>query len=469
MAQRLFPPFHQFLDDTPEALEGYRVFFYEAGTTDKLDTYRDSTLDTENDNPMTLNSAGRLPYAVFGQNRDYKVVIALPAADDPNDPPTSIVLSADPVRSNDLTTFMELKVGSGAPTGVVSGTAGSAGVLPTGYWDYTNSIEYRCTTTGDEASALWTALNASAASPSVPTPQGRLTLTSGMPLIASDVLSATALYYTPDSGNLAPIYNGATFTPTEFSELTLTLASQHALSTIYDVFIFSNAGVLTLVTGPAWSVSTAGSGARGTGASTTQLARVKGLYTNAVAMSGRNGATTYSVGANLATYLGSIFIDGSAGQVTDHVSWGQNRKRGVWNAFNKRNLILQGGTSGSWTYNTNAIRASNNDSANKLTVFCGLPDEQVQASFLQLISSTSGNDQRPLSGMGWNSTTTLIGTGAEARSGEGNPQVVTVRSEYDAAPFIGINNIQAIENGAVGGGTFYGTQAKMLLKAVWRG
>jgi hypothetical protein len=73
---------------------------------------------------------------------------------------------------------------------------------------------------------------------------------------------------------------------------------------------FSNSGVPTIVTGPSWSAGTAGSitagsCARGTGAGGTALSRVSGIYTNAVQITGRNGSTTYTIAANLATYLGS--------------------------------------------------------------------------------------------------------------------------------------------------------------------
>ena len=144
---------------------------------------------------------------------------------------------------------------------------------------------------------------------------------------AADVASATSVYYTPFTGTLVPIYNGSQFIPTAFTELTLTLVASHALSTLYDVFVFSDSGTLRLVTGPAWSNSGAGAGARGSGAGTTELSRLNGFWVNTVSMTARNGATTYSVAANRGTYVGSIFIDsGAAGQVTCHRAWGQSRK-----------------------------------------------------------------------------------------------------------------------------------------------
>src|SRR2546430_11194181 len=86
----------------------------------------------------------------------------------------------------------------------------------------------------------------------------------------------------------------------------VTLNPTHPASNIYDVFVFKGAGIPTIGTGPAWNTATAGSGARGTGAGTTELTRaVGGLWTNAFAMTARNGATTYAVNVNQGTYVGS--------------------------------------------------------------------------------------------------------------------------------------------------------------------
>lgn len=178
-------------------------------------------------------------------------------------------------------------------------------------------------------------VNSTSAAAIVPAPQGYLTPTSGTPIITSDVISNTSLVYTPYLGNLVPIYSGTSFVPTVFSELTLTLTSSQAASTLYDVFIFNNSGALTLVTGPAWSNSTAGSCSRGTGAGTTQISKLSGIWVNTVSMTGRNSSNTYTIPANQATYLGSIFIDGTAGQITLHRSYGQSRKWAIWNAYNR--------------------------------------------------------------------------------------------------------------------------------------
>lgn len=473
MSGRFSDPFIQYLDSTPNVRSSARLFFYENNSSTKLDTYptlADRIAGTNaNSNPITLNSTGYPDVGIFLKNQAYTVKLAPSGSDDP---PTSPIWTANDVYGTDLSTVTQTKVGSGAPTGVVAGTAGSSGVLPTLYWDYTNSILYVCTTTGDAASAAWTALNASSATPAVPPPQGYLTLVSGTPVITSDQSAKTAVFYTPDKGNLIPIYNGSKFTPTEFSELTLTLVSSHVASTLYDIFVWSESGVITIGTGPAWSTSTAGSGARGTGASTTELTRINGLLVNAVSMTTRNSSTTYTVGANRGTYVGSIFMDGTNGQVTCHRSFGQSRKWGLWNAYNQRRITLQAGdATASWTYGTATIRASNNDSTNRATIFFGLADGPVEILASQTIEGNSTGDEGGRVGIGINSTTAFSGlAGRNFLTGSDGVQgFATVTARHGTVPAIGIHNIQFLEIADSGTVQFNGGNDDMLLTASWDG
>ena len=475
MAALLFNPVFQFVNSAGAPYAGGSLTFYQTSSSIPLDTYpTDDLTGSPNANPVTLNSAGWPDVEIFLQNRPYKVVL--------KDSSGSEIWTRDPVYGTDFGSVVITKENAGSPNGVVAGTAASSGVLPTFCWDRTNSILYVCTTTGNAATAVWTALNASSATPVVVPPQGYLStvVTNGNPILTADSTSATSVLYAPFQGNLVPVNNGARFVPTEFAELTLTLHSSHAANTIYDVFAFSNAGVVTLVTGPAWNVSTAGSGARGTGPSTTQISRVAGYWVNAVQIAGRNGSTTHTIGANLATYLGSIFIDGSAGQVTQHVAFGQNRKWGVWNAYNRQPLFLQAGdATASWTYNSATVRQSNGAAGNKLTVFSGLAEEPFDCRFaqkVQLFSSTGITEVQI--GIGVNATNAYSGragdhmvqqtNGGATHSGNGTPS-----ASHIVAPALGIQSINACEScpnltGGAPTAAFFGGNDDMLLTAAWR-
>lgn len=315
-------------------------------------------------------------------------------------------------------------------------------------------------------------------------PQGYLTLASDTVNIvpSSDVTSATSVFYSPDTGNLCPIYNGTNTILQSFAQQTLTLVANHLASTIYDVFAFMNSGVFTIGTGPAWNNSGAGTGARGTGGGTTELQRTNGILTNKNIMTLRNGATTYSnIAAGQCTYLGSIFIDSVAGQITCHVSYGQSRKWGVWSAYNRRPIRLKAGDStANWTIGTGP-RAANNNSANSLTTFTGLAEEQLDLKMIvhtRMQFSGSAQDSVTEMGIGYNSTTAFSGIagflGYQTPTISGGTAQIEGNNvaNFLAVPALGINTVTAVESlAATGGSTFsaFGTETHMLLSAQWRG
>jgi hypothetical protein len=478
MANRFYSPNQQLADNTGAPYAGGSLAFYASGTSTPLATYSDSALTIANTNPVILDSAGRAGN-IFLQNLAYKVVLS--------DVNSNVIWTDDPVYSSDYSARAKLLTGSGSPNGNTAGTAGSAGIGADTYWDSTNNILYVCTTTGNAASAVWTAVNASTAASVVPPPLGYLTPTSGVPIINAGYgtgeinTAATTIYYTPYLGNLVPIYNGSSFVPTTFSELILTLSSSHAASNIYDVFVFNNSGVPTLVTGPSWSAGTggsitAGSCARGTGAGGAALSRVNGLYTNAVQFTGRNGATTYTINASLATYLGSIFIDGANGQVSLHRTYGQSRKWGISNAYNRVPVYLKGGDgTASWPY-TSTIRVANGNINNNLSVFNGLPEEVISASYQSNVSASPGSGQNTTAQVLIGFNTQASGAGKNGQSSFNNGNVnsdsisFNLSATYKAAPILGVNIIYALEsgNGSTAATTFFGTEGNMLLTADWR-
>lgn len=302
-------------------------------------------------------------------------------------------------------------------------------------------------------------------------PQGYLTLvptaTDGVNVApGSDQSAKTAVYYRPDTGELVPVPDGTNITVRQFSELTLTLASQHLASNLYDVFLFNDAGTLRIGTGPAWSTPTAGSGARGTGAGTTELTRLKGLLVNAVAITARNGASTYSVAASAGLYLGTLFMDGTNGQITCHVSVGQSRKWGVWNAYNKRGIQLKvTDTTASWTGSA-GWRQSNGASGNKATTLCGIAESPISVGFKQNMQQTVANSQTAVTiGIGVNSTSSASGkTAPLALTSNGSvTQTICAEARHGVAPAIGIQNINCLENGVTtpGNTTLYGGEDDM--------
>lgn len=464
MAGRFVTPFSQFLDSTPEVRSGAQLFFYAAGTSTKLNTYSDRNLTSPNTNPVVLNSAGYPAVDIYLQDLDYKVVLA-PSTD--SDPPSSPIWTADYVNARDSKLIAKTLTGSGSPNGAVAGTAGSSSILPDFYWDFTNSILYVCTTTGTSSTAVWTAVNASTAASVTPLPGGYLTPTSGTAIITTDVTAGTSFYYTPFRSNVVPIYNGSSFSPIVFSELTLTLTASQVANSIYDVFVFSNSGVLTLVVGPAWSVVTAGSGARGTGASTTQLTLVNGIYVNAVQMSAKNGASTYTVGANLATYVGSVLIDGTNGQISLTRTWGQSRRWALWNAYNRVPICMAAGNSSATftTANFTPHQVSANDTA---VTLCGLAEEIISVSYFQAIAVAAPATDQANFGIGWNSTSAYSGQRALFNSSAAN-SYSGLGANYVSPPTLGRNDANLLIAATGTQITFSGNQNNMQLLVTYRG
>lgn len=485
MANRLINSRPQFWSSTAP-YNGGKLYFYASGTSTPLDTFNNPDLAVAHTNsqPVVLNSAGRPSVDIWLQDLSYKVTLT-----DSND---VVIWTCDPVYSSDVSTVAQFYSIAGTPNGNLAGTAGSSGVPADSAWDITNNVLYVCTTSGTSSTAVWTAVNASSATPAVMQPQGRLTLTSATPVLAADVASSASVFYTPYMGNLVPLYSGAAMIPTTFAELTLTLnATPHVANGIYDVFVFSNSGVVTIATGPIWTTLTAGAGARGAGAGTTQLSRVAGFLVNTVSMTAKNGATSYTIAANRGTYLGSIYIDGTAAQVTCHLAYGQNRKWGVWNAYNRVPVVLQGGDpAASWAYQTATVRASNATPAalttnnanfgsgttcNALTVFSGLAEEDVNIQFSQRVqlAVATGTGCSTINGIGYNSITVMSGSQGTKSFTNTTATTLTVSdiilAHYLAAPLLGTNQVFALENAAaVATDTWFGTEASMKLTATWR-
>lgn len=361
---------------------------------------------------------------------------------------------------------------AGNPNGHVAGTAASVNTPASVIFDYTNLVLYVCTTTGDAASALWTNVVASGAP--LPTPQGYLTPVSNTPIIASDSIAATAVYYTPYKGAWAAVHNGSAIIAYQFSQLQLTLTTSQAASNIYDVFLAYNGGTPVIGTGPSWAAGsggsvTAGSCVRGTGAGGTSINRASpsGLWVNTVSMSliwnTGSGNTTITVGVGQGIYLGSLFIDGTAGQITCHRGFGQSRKWSVYNAYNQ-NLItlLTGDSTASWPYASAPVRASNGSSSNNATPFMGLADGEVEVNFTQYINANGGTT---IAGIGWNATNAFSGTVATMTS-----VAASVPARYTATPALGINIAYCCEQFVTGSSaTYNGTQANMCMETQWWG
>jgi hypothetical protein len=185
-------------------------------------------------------------------------------------------------------------------------------------------------------------LNTDIASAFAQVGHGRLTLATGEPvLVAADVAGATTIYFTPYKGNMISLYDGSSWAAYSFNELSLALGTL-TTNTNYDVFIYNNAGTLTLELSAAWV-----SGSTRTDAITLQ----NGIFV-------KSGATTRR-------YLGTFRT------TTALTTEDSQTKRLLWNVENQIVRRAYKQVSGSHVY-TGGWRIYNGDATAKIDVVVGV-------------------------------------------------------------------------------------------------
>ncbi len=205
-------------------------------------------------------------------------------------------------------------------------------------------------------------------------PNGRLTLTTAVPVTTADVTAAGTLYYTPYQGNQIPLYNGTSWEMFVFAELSIAVPA--VATQVYDVFVDYNAGtpILALV---AWTNDT----------------------TRATALTLQDGVLV-KTGATGQRYVGTVRTV-AASQLNDSLLL-----RHVWNYYNRvpRPLEVTDATA-SWTYTTATVRQARGSAANQVDVVIGVQEALLDLDlFANGINDTGGTDQSV--GIGEDSTTT---------------------------------------------------------------
>lgn len=247
--------------------------------------------------------------------------------------------------------------------------------------------------------------------------EGRLTTESGVPLSTTNMANRSTLYFTPYMGNLCSVYNGTTWTMVQFVEQSLALSGLTA-GRNYDIFVYSNAGTLTIDTPVAWTNDFTRA---------TALALQDGVYV-------RSGATTRR-------YVGTIRAT-SATQTQDTLT-----QRFVWNYQNrlaKRMEVLEG--TNTWTYLTNGWRSANALTTNRIQFVIGLDEVLVEARVLALITNATGTLNYFSAGVGLDTTTNVS---SQLRgAGSDNNIVNQVWGDYKGYPPEGFHYLQWVERSA---------------------
>jgi hypothetical protein len=216
----------------------------------------------------------------------------------------------------------------------------------------------------------------------VDAPQGRLTLASGTPIMTTSVAAATTIYYTPYTGQLCPIFDGANFNMVdlggELANVTTDATKNPAAviaSNAYDLFVWSDNGVPRLGRGPVWTGNTRN----------LALTRVRGILVNSAAIT--NGPAALG-----GTYVGTVFVNSALG-----VDWvygtaatgGGAASLFVWNMYNRRQIITRVTDSQSpYTYSAAAVRQAGGSGTNQIMYVTGLAEDAPTFTY-QTIGTTA--------------------------------------------------------------------------------
>lgn len=222
----------------------------------------------------------------------------------------------------------------------------------------------------------------------ITSPTVRITLASGVPVMASSRAAQSTVYVTPYGGGNVPIYNGSTFTMTNFAEVSqaTTDATKSpaavANNSVYDIFCWVDTGPTNRCTrGPAWTNSST----RG-----YTLTTINGIPLN-------TSSITNGPGALLGTWVGTIASNGTA--TIDFIygavaSGGTPAVFNVWNAYNRvmvGTIVTDNGTS--YTYSSATLRQARASAGNQISFVLGAQEDSPTGNYIisVTVASTAGS------------------------------------------------------------------------------
>lgn len=268
------------------------------------------------------------------------------------------------------------------------------------------------------------------------TPGGRLTLTSGTPVTTGDVTGATNVYYCPYVHDFITLYDGTRWRLYQFTELTLALGTLTS-GLPYDVFVYDNAGTLTLEA-TAWTSDTARA---------TALTRLNGILV-------KNGATTRRYLGTFRTTSTTTTEDSGGGSTTQ-----VGGKRFLFNAYNRvRRWLRVIDTANSWGYNTDTWRVANGATApsNCVEWLDGLGDLVIEAVLVGNVNLLGLRSRPARVGIGLDAATPsgLVGDCYTGNAGTNITNSAAAR--YSGTPGLGYHDARWLERGSDASCSFIG-------------
>jgi hypothetical protein len=242
----------------------------------------------------------------------------------------------------------------------------------------------------------------------------------------------TTVYFAPYQGDKVALYDGTRWKYYEFTERSVAVPATTV--TPFDVFLYDNAGTLTLET-TNWTNDT----------------------TRATALTTQNGVYVKS-GATTRRYLGTGRTIGTSGQceLSLQPPAGTTPKLFLWNYYHRLPWSFRAiEDADSWTYTTDAWRSANNDTTNRLELVLGVGESMLFATAVGQMGN-SASAVNASAGIGLDATTTNHAQITDGVTQVANGFAVTF-AYYRGVPAAGYHFLQWLERSdAVGTTTWSG-------------
>lgn len=414
MATGTYAPWYleQLLDDNGKPLSGGTIETFVAGTSTHAAVFSDVNLTTAYSNPLTLNSAGRLPSngsMFLTPGVSYKFLIknsagtTIATPDNISSVPGSSAGVDVPGTAGETIPAGQavyLSDGSGGKTAglwyradaanIYSSTSPEVGIAPNaisslaagtirisgavaGLTSLTIGAIYYVGTAGaitatapsnkriigqaDTTSSLVVGPISPVAVVDNTICDVRLSLTTGVPVTTADVTAAANVFIIPFRGNRIALYDGAAWNIRTFTQLTQALGTLSS-GKPYDVFAYDNAGVVA-----------------------TEILAWTNDTTRATLLANQDGVLS-KTGALTRRYLGTFYTTSTT---TTEDSFA---KRNLWNYYNRMLRVMRAkDTTDSWAYN-GVFRQANAAAGNQLEFVIGVAENPVEA---YIVANVSGN------------------------------------------------------------------------------
>lgn len=254
---------------------------------------------------------------------------------------------------------------------------------------------------------------------------GRLTLTTGVPVTNADVTAATTLYFAPYRGNQIALYDGSSvWNIVNFTELSIAVPA--TTNQMYDVFVYSNAGTATLEL-TAWTNDS----------------------TRATALTTQNGVLV-KTGATTRRFVGCMRTTTVSGQTED-----SKTKRFVYSYANRvPRQLQQQETTSTWTYSTATWRQQRNTATNQVELITGVAECPLVLLARAMAANDTGGGVVISVGIGEDSTTAPVDVSAVGGMNiQTANQFFTTTAQLSKVPAVGYHKYCLLEGVTASGST----------------